>query len=183
MSNPLDRVHYVHVDTLIANDWNPNHVMTAEMRLLEHSMLVTGWFQPILTLADNDPRIVDGFHRATLAKTSAALRKRDGGLVPIAALNITRAQAICVTVRANRAKGTHAALKMSELVQELMNEHGLPASVVAQEIGASKEEIALLYAGGVFKARNLEGRQYSKAWVPAEDNRHKTDVYIAPKRK
>lgn len=177
MRHPIDNVEWVHVDLLIANDYNPNHVFGAEMKLLERSMLKSLWIQPILVRADDDYTIVDGFHRATIAKTSAALQKRDGGLVPIAALNISRAEAIIATVRFNRAKGGHAALKMSELVRELVNDHKLPPKVVAEELGAHIDEINLLLTGGIFKARKLEGRDYSKAWVPREDGRKSSDVY------
>jgi len=177
VKHPIDNFTWVHVNTLSSNSWNPNHVMTAELKLLERNLIVLGWVQPILTRADNDNTIIDGFHRCTLAKTSAALQKRDGGMVPIAPLNITRAEAIIVTVRMNRAKGTHAALKMSELVRELVNDHKLPPKVVAEELGAHIDEINLLLSGGIFKARKLEGRDYSKAWVPREDGRKSSDVY------
>jgi ParB-like chromosome segregation protein Spo0J len=175
--HPIDRIIWVHANTLIANDYNPNIIQGAEMTLLEHNLIVLGWTQPILTRADNAPEIVDGFHRATLAKTSAALHKRDGGMVPISALNVSRQQAIVITVRMNRARGTHMALKMSELVQELIDDHGLSMAAVGKEIGANLDEIKLLYAGGVFKARGLEGREYSRAWEPREDGRHSNEVY------
>lgn len=178
MKHPIDNVTWVHVDLLISNSYNPNSVMTAEMKLLERSLLATKWVQPILVISLDDLTIVDGFHRATLAKTSAALQKRDGGLVPVAPLNISRAEAIITTVRMNRAKGTHAALAMSDLVCELVNDHKLKPKVVAEELGAHIDEINLLLTGGdIFKARKLEGRDYSKAWIPREDGRKSSDVY------
>jgi hypothetical protein len=167
MKHPIDKVTWVPVDTLNANDYNPNHVFGPEMKLLERSLIATGWVQPILTVSLEDPHIVDGFHRSLLAK-SPAIFARDGGLVPIAPLGITRPEAIVVTVRMNRAKGSHAALLMSDLVRELIDDHGLPPAKVAEEMGMTLDEVALLHSTGIFKARKLEGRPYSRAWVPIE---------------
>lgn len=181
MRHPIDHIEWVHVKTLTSNHWNPNHVFGAELTLLEHSLIVEGWTQPILTKSQKDRTIVDGFHRSILAGlndtkyASKALLKRDGGMVPIAALDKDTAQAMASTVRMNRAKGTHEALKMSELVQTLIDVHGLTAAIVGREIGANLDEVNLLYAGGVFKARKLDGRDYSKAWIPREDGRHSSE--------
>ena len=178
MKHPIDAIEWVHVGSLTANSYNPNHVQPIEMKLLEHSLIVDRWLQPIIVCDEYDDEgkpilvIVDGFHRATLAKTSAALLKRDQGFVPTVKLKKTRAQAMATTIRMNRAKGTHAAIAMSDLVRELIDEHGLSVAAIAQEIGATKEEVELLNAGNIFKARKLEGRDYSRAWEPREDGRY-----------
>ena len=39
---------------------------------------------------------------------------------------------------------------------------------LAQDIGATKAEIELLYQEGVFKMKNIKDYKYSKAWVPSD---------------
>lgn len=171
MNDPIDNIVWRPVTELHANDYNPNVVMTPELRLLEHSILTTGWLQPILTLADGS--IIDGFHRYMLSRESKALMERYAGTVPCAVLDIDRAQAMLLTVRINRAKGSHVALRMSSMVKELIDVHGLDPAEVGQGIGADKAEVDLLYQDGIFKHRNLKEYRYSKAWVPVEDGKRR----------
>ena len=42
---------------------------------------------------------------------------------------------------------------------------------VGIEIGATKEEIAILYQEGVFKMKHIDKHVYSRAWYPAETAR------------
>jgi len=72
------------------------------------------------------------------------------------------------TIRMNRAKGSHVAVQMSEIIHQLIDEHNLDPNEIAQEIGATKDEINLLYQDGVFKMKNIKDYKYSKAWYPAE---------------
>ena len=57
---------------------------------------------------------------------------------------------------------------MSELVHSLIDEHGCDPAEVAVEIGATADEVALLYQESVFTAKNIKDYRYSKAWVPKE---------------
>ena len=68
LENPIENVVWVDVSKLKMNDYNPNKVLRSEMILLELSITRNGWIQPILITEDYE--IIDGFHRATLAKTS-----------------------------------------------------------------------------------------------------------------
>jgi ParB-like chromosome segregation protein Spo0J len=126
--------------------------------------LTTGWIQPVL--ANRDKVIIDGFHRWRLSQDSKAVKARWGGRVPVAILDIDRAEAIAVTVRINRAKGSHVAVDMAKLVKELFNDHFWDVDRVAKEIGATKDEVNLLLQDGVFAAKNIDKWQYSKAWYP-----------------
>lgn len=171
MNDPINRIEWREAASLNANDYNPNVVFSPELRLLERSILKTGWVQPILITEDGT--IIDGFHRHRLAQDSAALRERYGGKVPCAVMDITRAQAMVLTVRMNRAKGSHVAVRMAEIVKTLIDEHGLDAQEVADELGATRDEVQLLYQDGVFKMKNIKDYRYSKAWVP-HDTRLKT---------
>jgi ParB-like chromosome segregation protein Spo0J len=165
-TDPISRIEWRDAHSLSANNYNPNTVMSPEMRLLERSILLTGFVQPILITADGT--IIDGFHRTTLARVSAPLRERYKGLVPCAVLDVTRDQAMILTIRMNRAKGTHVAISMSKIVRELLDQHGYDPAELALEIGATKDEIDLLHQDGVFKHKNIADWSYSSAWYPIE---------------
>lgn len=152
---------------LDGNDYNPNVVFTPELRLLERSILLTGWVQPVLITPAGT--IIDGFHRVMLSRQSAVLKARYSGQVPCAVVDLPRHKAMLLTVRMNRAKGTHVAVRMSEIVRELIDVHHCDPQEVAIEIGATKDEIELLHQDGVFKMKNIEKHVYSKAWYPIED--------------
>lgn len=169
VDDPICNVKWVQAERLSANDYNPNVVYTPELRLLERSILTQGWVQPVLI--DAELRIVDGFHRWRLAQDSAAIRARYEGRLPAAVLPLGRADAMLVTVRMNRAKGTHVAIRMSEMVRELLDVHGLDPQQVAEAIGATREEVSLLHQDGVFKAKDIKNWRYSKSWRPVETRR------------
>jgi ParB-like chromosome segregation protein Spo0J len=165
-TDPVDQVVWRPVEELRTNAWNPNVVHSPELKLLETSILEVGWVQPILTSADG--LVIDGENRLGLAKSSKAIKARYGGKVPCAVLDIDEPHAMLLTVRINRAKGTHVAVRMSDLVQSVINDHGIDPDDVARLIGASRAEVDLLLQDDVFKARNIPTRSYSKAWVPEE---------------
>lgn len=165
-NDPINRIEWIEATRLNANAWNPNVVLKSELKLLETSILRTGWIQPILVSAMLT--IIDGFHRWNLAQRSHEIVKRYGGLVPCVRLDVGEAEAKMLTVRINRAKGTHVAVKMSELVKQLVDDHGMLPEEIAVGIGATLDEVDLLYQDSIFKARNLKDAPYSKAWYPAE---------------
>jgi ParB-like chromosome segregation protein Spo0J len=166
VKDPICNIEWRDAAALNANDYNPNIVFTPELRLLERSILLTGWIQPILCTKDGT--IIDGFHRVRLAIESAALRKRYAGKVPCAVIDVPRDKAMVLTIRMNRAKGSHVAVRMSEIVHELINVHHCDPQEVAIEIGATKDEIDLLYQDGVFKKKDIENYRYGRAWYPKE---------------
>jgi ParB-like chromosome segregation protein Spo0J len=165
-NEPLSQIVWHRAEDLDANDYNPNIVMNAELKLLERSLLATGWVQPILVSAP-EHIIIDGFHRRMLAMTSKALLERYKGWVPCAELPISRAAAMLMTIRMNRAKGSHVAVRMASIVKELIDTHHLAPKDIAVEMGAPLQEIQTLYQDDIFKARDLKNYAYSKAWVPA----------------
>lgn len=166
MNDPLNNIQWLDANELEANDYNPNAVFSPELRLLERSILKTGWVQPVLISRDNV--IIDGFHRWSLSKDSKKIREKYKGKVPCAVLEVDRGEAMVLTVRMNRAKGSHIAVRMSEMIKELIDMHKYDVDELAAELGATKKEIDLLYQDGVFKARNIKDYKYAKAWVPAE---------------
>jgi len=165
--DPIDNIQWIPADTLEANNWNPNRVHLAELRLLERSVLSTGWLQPLLV--NPERLIIDGFHRWRLSQDSKAINQRWKGRVPVAVLDVDRPTAMLMTIRINRAKGTHVAVEMSAIVRQLIDEFGVERSVIAKEIGGTKEEVELLAQEGVFAAKNIAKWAYSQAWYPKQE--------------
>lgn len=83
-----------------------------------------------------------------------------------------------MTIRINRAKGTHVAVSMSAIVRELIEVHGLDPQQIAQEMGATMDEVHLLAQDGVFAVKNIGNWAYSQAWYPEETG--STKVTKAP---
>ena len=162
--DPVDNIRWVQADTLDPNTWNPNRVHLAELRLLERSLLSTGWLQPLLV--NPDRLIIDGFHRWRLAQDSQAVLARWKGRVPVAVLDVDKPTAMLMTIRINRAKGTHVAIEMSAIVRELIETYGVERAVIAREIGGTREEVDLLAQEGVFAAKRIKDWAYSTAWYP-----------------
>lgn len=163
---PIENIVWLPVKSLDANDYNPNVVFNKELKLLEHSILSTGWVQPILI--SRDKIIIDGFHRWMLSKSSRKIRERYKDQVPCCVLDIPRDQAMLLTVRINRAKGSHVAVRMAEMVKQLIDDHQMDPQQIGVGIGATQKEVDLLYQDGVFKAKNLKDYKYSQAWYPIE---------------
>lgn len=166
---PVENIQWIPVDELKANHYNPNRVMNAEMNLIEKSILKTGWIQPILV--NKNKIIIDGFHRWTLSRLSTQLRDIYHGKVPCCVLNVSDAEAMIITVRINRAKGTHLAFRMADYVKEIVQKHKVPIDQLARDIGATLDEVQLLMQNDVFAVRDVENWTYSEAWVPAESGR------------
>ncbi len=166
---PVENIKWIECDRLVANHYNPNRVMNAEMNLIERSILRTGWIQPILVNKNNT--IIDGFHRWTLSRLSTQLREKYHGKVPCAVLDVSDAEAMVITVRINRAKGTHLAFRMSEYIRELLTKHKMPIDDLAKDIGATIEEVELLMRADVFERKDVSNWAYSEAWFPVESGR------------
>lgn len=167
--NPLQHLQWVPATQLDANGWNPNRVHKAELRLLKHSLLTTGWIQPLLV--NPDGLIIDGFHRWGLVTEDPDIQQARGTEVPVAVLDLTRPEAMLTTIRINRAKGSHVATFMSAIVRELLADHGYDPQHIAREIGATRDEVNLLAQDGVFAIKGIADWAYSPAWYPAEDGK------------
>lgn len=162
---PISTVKWIDVNKLIANDYNPNVVFTKEMELLKLSILKQGWIQPILISQDNI--IIDGFHRATLAKADKEVNKLTNGKVPVVEMNMSEPDRMLLTIRMNRAKGSHIAVKMSDIIHRLVNDYAMPVEKICKEIGATKDEVDLLMMDNVFQKMKFDkNTKYSNAWVP-----------------
>lgn len=174
---PISNVRWVHTDDLRSNAWNPNHVLGPEFKLIKHSLLTNGWIQPVLVSEEIDAEtgktyfeIIDGFHRSTLTKIDEEVAAMTGGQVPCAVLSLSVADRMMLTVRINRAKGSHQASLMHKLIKGLVEEQGLTVEQVCAGIGATRHEIERLMMDNVFVKLDIENHSYSKAWRPAVGN-------------
>lgn len=154
--HPIDNIVWLPASELIANEYNPNVVQPSELELLKLSIEKNGWIQPILITQEKV--IIDGFHRSTLG------RYYDWE-VPCAMLEISEPERMLLTIRINRAKGTHIAFKMADIIKKLVNDYEFSKDYVAQAIGAHESEIELLLQEDVFTKLNIAEHKYSKAWI------------------
>ena len=165
---PISNVQWISVNKLKANDYNPNVVFSPELKLLKFSLIKQGWIQPILVNKQTEDQyeIIDGFHRASLCKTDKDVYNMTNGLVPVVVMKLSEPERKCLTIRINRAKGSHIAIKMSEIIHSLIEDHQMSVQDICKEIGATKDEIDVLMMDNVFKALDIENKEFSKAWYP-----------------
>lgn len=163
---PVDCVLWVPGDDVQANDYNPNVVAPPEMRLLEHSIEVDGYTQPIVTFPTNGYReVVDGFHRNLVGKRSKKVHKRTRGYLPVTTIKADRADRsdrIAATIRHNRARGQHQVANMSEIVVELARRNWSDEKI-GRELGMEPDEVLRLkQISGLAEA--FADREFSEAW-------------------
>lgn len=163
--HPVSNVQWVHRDMLKPNNYNPNAVAPPELRLLAISIIEDGWTQPIVINPDNT--IVDGFHRWTVSGKKKVYGLT-AGFVPVVILNpenVTHQQ--MSTIRHNRARGTHAVLKMADIVQSMIEQH-LSMEEICTRLQMEEEEvIRLANRKGIPKTDIIRNTEFSKAWTPS----------------
>jgi ParB-like chromosome segregation protein Spo0J len=166
---PLMQVEWVLRDTIFSNFYNPNHVSPIEMTLLKISILEDGWTQPIVARLSGE--IVDGFHRWLCAAEPLIAAMTDG-MVPVVRLReVDKDHQIMSTIRHNRARGTHAVLKMADIVRDLIDEEHMSYEEVQRFLQMEWEEVDRLYdRGGMLKRASKT--EFNTGWVPGkkEDN-------------
>ncbi|MGV8400890.1 IbrB-like domain-containing protein [Pseudomonas aeruginosa] len=163
---PVDFVEWVPATDVIGNDYNPNAVAPPEIKLLQHSIDVDGFTQPIVTHQEGNERVVvDGFHRQKVGKTSPPIKNRLHGYLPVVKIRSARGELpdrMAATIRHNRARGIHGVQPMTEVVVTLLKA-GWSDELVAQRLGMDAEEVLRFkqVAGlpGLFKEH-----EYSRAW-------------------
>jgi hypothetical protein len=90
------------------------------------------------------------------------------GDIPCCVLDIDLPEAMLMTVRIYRGKGSHSAVKIHELTRQLVDDFAYDHQRIAQGIGAHKGKVELLYSEGVFAAKKTAEHQYSQAWRPRQ---------------
>ena len=84
--HPINKVQWVPIEKIQANDYNPNSVASTEMRLLYVSIKEDGYTQPIVTIYDKELDkyvIIDGFHRYFVGKNNSDILESTDGKLPI----------------------------------------------------------------------------------------------------
>lgn len=170
-NEPVDFVKWVKNDMVYANDYNPNRVAPPEMKLLEHSVLMDGYTQPIVTWPQPDERaeVIDGFHRLRIGKESDPVEQRIYGYLPIVLIKGDRTDKndrIASTIRHNRARGKHQIDAMSEIVLELKNRNWKNERI-ARELGMDEEEILRLCQITGLSDLFSDG-DFSRAWESSD---------------
>lgn len=148
-----------------SNLYNPNKVAPPEMALLRRSILEDGWTSAIVVRTDYE--IVDGFHRWTVSG-EPEIAALTGGLVPVAFLrdDVDKAHQVMSTIRHNRARGTHAVIKMADIVADLRAE-GIEPDEMQHRLGMEDEEIDRLTDRGNMLKRGSRAT-FDQAWSPDE---------------
>ncbi|EIY4985287.1 ParB-like nuclease domain-containing protein [Klebsiella quasipneumoniae] len=164
---PVDCVLWVRQETVEANDYNPNVMATAEKKLLERSIEMDGFTQPIVTAwHDNRHLVVDGFHRHLTGKSSPNLKARLHGYLPITHVSTTRQgqrERIAATIRHNRARGKHQINALCDIVRDLYR-LGWSDQQIGMELGMSADEVLRLkQINGL--ADLFADEEYSQAWT------------------
>ncbi|WP_236186195.1 IbrB-like domain-containing protein [Pseudomonas protegens] len=163
---PVDFVEWVEGEQIEGNDYNPNSVAPPELKLLEHSIDVDGFTQPIVSHTEEGRRVVvDGFHRQRVGKRSKPLRERLHGYLPVVTVRSERAareDRIAATIRHNRARGIHGVQPMTEVVVALLRA-GWTEEVVAQRLGMDAEEV-LRFKQVAGLPELFKDHPYSRSW-------------------
>jgi len=177
-AQPVDRVRWVDVDKVQANDYNPNSVATIEMKLLATSISHDGYTQPVVTIYDKNKDkyvIIDGFHRYLTCKTHDEIRERNQGMLPIVVLDKDINDRMASTVRHNRARGKHSISGMSNIVFEMLD-NGWQDHDICEELGMEVEELLRLkHITGFSKL--FADAEYKKAWESKKQLQIKKKYY------
>jgi len=166
IKEPVDCVIWVKDEDVISNDYNPNVMAPAEKILLNNSLSIDGFTQPIVTSQSHDKYlIVDGFHRYTMGKSGTPIGKRTNGYIPVTCIkreNQGEPERIASTIRHNRARGKHHIASMAEIVRDLCR-LGWDDTRIGLELGMEPDEI--------LRFKQLNGlvelfmeEEYSQAW-------------------
>lgn len=147
-----------------ANDYNPNHVASPEMKLLAHSIEEDGVTQPVVTFYDADIDryiVIDGYHRYTILTKWFELPE-----IPVVVVDKPIQDRMASTIRHNRARGKHQVDMMSVMVEKLLK-LGWADIDIARHLGMEAEEVLRLKQmtglAGLFA-----NQPYSRSWERLE---------------
>ena len=86
---------------------------------------------------------MDGYHRYTVLKTSARVREREQGMLPVVVIDKDESNRMASTIRHNRARGSHSIELMSNIVAELTRS-GMSDAWIIKHVGMDKDELLRL---------------------------------------
>lgn len=166
---PCDCIQWIRQDSVKANEYNPNHVATPEMKLLYESIKLDGYTMPIVTydLGDSSREIVDGFHRNRIGREHADIKNRIHGYLPVSTIDKPEDERIGSTIRHNRARGSHGVRPMSDIVVELA-QMGWDDEKICKRLGMDLDEvIRLKQITGLKEA--FMNHEFSRSWEEFEE--------------
>ncbi|MBQ4142812.1 MAG: ParB-like nuclease domain-containing protein [Thermoguttaceae bacterium] len=162
--NPVDRVLWVPIEKVRANNYNPNTVAPHEMHLLYTSIREDGYTQPVVVYHDAKEDkfiIVDGFHRNLIVRKYRDIYERNHGLLPIVVIDKAISDRMASTVRHNRARGAHSLNGMTNIIYQMMKD-GKSEYEICSKLGIEPREfVKLKYITGF--AKIFKGYEYEKA--------------------
>ena len=164
---PVDCVLWVEANTVEANDYNPNVMTTVEKKLLERSIELDGFTQPVVVARQQRRHlVVDGFHRHLIGKSRPELSRRLHGYLPVTLINAEREgqkERIAATIRHNRARGKHQIAAMSDIVRDL-HRQGWDDRRIGEELGMDADEVLRLkQISGLTEL--FADESFSEAWT------------------
>ena len=164
---PVDCVLWVEANTVEANDYNPNVMATVEKKLLERSIELDGFTQPVVVARQQRRHlVVDGFHRHLSGKSRPELSRRLHGYLPVTLINAEREgqkERIAATIRHNRARGKHQIAAMSDIVRDL-HRQGWDDRRIGEELGMDADEVLRLkQISGLTEL--FADESFSEAWT------------------
>jgi ParB-like chromosome segregation protein Spo0J len=162
-NQPVNSVIWVERRVVKPNGYNPNAVAPLEFDLLKTSILEDGWTQPCVVL--RDMTLVDGYHR-WLVSGLPEVGEKTGFKIPVVVIEADNNHRMMSTVRHNRARGTHAILKMADIVRSMVDD-GMDGKQIMTRLGMEKDELErLLDRSGMPSRATREVAGFGRAWVP-----------------
>jgi ParB-like chromosome segregation protein Spo0J len=163
---PVDFVEWIIIDSVQANDYNPNSVAPPEMELLKDSILENGYTQPIVSWVNSEKyEVIDGFHRNRVGRECKEVNERIKNYLPLVVINEEsedRSERIAATVRHNRARGKHKIDSMSDIVLELKRRNWSD-NKISKKLGMDADEVLrLCQVSGL--ADVFSDSDFSEAW-------------------
>ena len=167
-SEPCDCILWERQEDVQANEYNPNHVATPEMKLLYESIKEDGYTMPIVTydLKNGKREIVDGFHRNRVGREHSDIKNRVHGYLPVSTIDKSVDERIGSTIRHNRARGTHGIRPMSDIVLELTRA-GWSDEKICKKLGMDLDEVIRLKQITGLKDAFMN-HEFSKSWEEFE---------------
>lgn len=167
-NEPCDCVEWVKQESVQANEYNPNHVASPEMKLLYRSIKLDGYTMPIVTydLGEGEREIVDGFHRNRVGREHTDIKERIHGYLPVSTIDKPVDERIGSTIRHNRARGTHGIRPMADIVTEL-TQMGWDDTKICNMLGMELDEVLRLKQITGLKEAFMN-HEFSRSWEEFE---------------
>ncbi|WP_396591654.1 ParB N-terminal domain-containing protein [Allomuricauda sp. R78024] len=161
---PVSKLLWVPINTILPNGYNPNKMATPEKHLLLRSMLDHGITLPLVVSAKQQQHymLIDGYHRWNLIKKSKVLQHRLDHKVPVVILDLPKTERIVATIQHNRARGKHQIGEIGKVVKTL-SANGWSSSKIMEALGMDADEVLRLKQFKGLGELYKDG-DYSQSW-------------------